>query len=44
MQVLLGLQSNAMKFTKSGHILIKVSFVDEDYLKIQVEDTGIGIH
>ena len=44
MQVLLGLQSNAMKFTKQGHILIKVSMEGTEYLKILVEDTGIGIH
>ena len=60
-QVLLNLQSNALKFTTKGHVKILVSIVDnpeseevrdleanpEDvnplYLKIQVEDTGVGI-
>lgn len=44
MQVLLGLQSNAIKFTRTGHIFIKVSIEDNEYLKILIEDTGIGIH
>lgn len=54
MQVLLGLQSNALKFTSNGHVKIIVSIVeDEDgasnrvgdnkQVKISVEDTGIGI-
>lgn len=43
MQVLLGLQSNAMKFTKQGHIFIKISILDSSYLRIRIEDTGIGI-
>ena len=50
MQVLLGLQSNALKFTTKGHVKIRVRIVeDEDGLsdhqlvEISVEDTGIGI-
>ena len=46
MQVLLGLQSNALKFTKEGKVEIVVEIVheqDEVYLKISVVDTGIGI-
>lgn len=47
MQVLLGLQSNAMKFTQRGHILIMVSTETVSsgncYLNIKIEDTGIGI-
>ena len=44
MQVLLGLQSNALKFTEKGMVNIKVMILNEGrFLKIQVEDTGIGI-
>ena len=51
MQVLLGLQSNALKFTVTGHVKIVVTIVDDDedglsddkFVKISVEDTGIGI-
>lgn len=39
---MLGLQSNALKFTHSGDVHIKVS-VEDNFLKIAVEDTGIGI-
>lgn len=48
MQILLGLQSNALKFTTQGHVKTIVS-VDDDgssnhkLVKISVEDTGIGI-
>ena len=50
MQVLLGLQSNALKFTVRGHVKILVRIVDDEdglsddkFVKIFVEDTGIGI-
>ena len=46
MQVLLGLQSNALKFTTEGKVQIDVSIstIQEDkYLQISVIDTGIGI-
>lgn len=46
MQVLLGLQSNALKFTRTGMVSIHVDIIDEDgaqYLKIKVIDTGVGI-
>ena len=46
MQVLLGLQSNALKFTTSGSVTIIVEIEKRDgsqYLKISVKDTGIGI-
>ena len=42
MQVLLGLQSNALKFTQGGVVHIKVR-IDDDYLQIAIEDTGVGI-
>jgi two-component system, sensor histidine kinase ChiS len=41
--VLLNLQSNALKFTQKGKVEIKVSITDENFLKISVVDTGIGI-
>ena len=55
--MLLGLFSNALKFTKQGGIKINVSIDSEikndfedkhqtqsfEFLKIEVEDTGIGI-
>ena len=41
-QVLLNLQSNALKFTDKGKVTIKAES-DETKLKISVIDTGIGI-
>ena len=49
MQVLLGLQSNALKFTRQGKVKIHVSIIEtnllnkEQKIEISVEDTGIGI-
>lgn len=46
MQVLLGLQSNAIKFTQVGRIQIDVSIETKDemdFLQISVIDTGVGI-
>ena len=45
-QVLLNLQSNAIKFTKKGGVVIRVSVYEinsEMFLNVKVEDTGIGI-
>lgn len=45
-QVLLCLQSNALKFTKNGSVTIKAEAYEEgnqSYLKLAVHDTGIGI-
>lgn len=46
-QVVMNLLTNAIKFTSSGQVTLKIQFVAEDkkkgILKIQVEDTGIGI-
>jgi signal transduction histidine kinase len=46
MQVLLGLQSNALKFTKKGKVVVRVQIVLQNlkrYIQFSVIDTGIGI-
>jgi two-component system, sensor histidine kinase len=50
MQVILGLQSNALKFTTEGQVQITVEITKKletnainSYLEISVVDTGIGI-
>ena len=46
MQVLLGLQSNALKFTQKGSVQVHVKIIEvkkRNYLQISVIDTGIGI-
>ncbi len=47
-QIILNLVSNAVKFTSSGSITIKIKSLNEDEDKIAIEfsiaDTGIGIH
>jgi signal transduction histidine kinase len=47
MQVLLGLQTNALKFTKKGRVQTNIEIITSEdnhkYLKISVIDTGIGI-
>lgn len=46
-QILVNMLSNAIKFTQEGHLSLTVSFdyIDKEnlYLKISVEDTGVGI-
>ena len=47
-QLLLNLQSNALKFTKEGQVVIRVEIehnedTDEKFLKVAVQDTGVGI-
>ncbi len=47
-QILLNLTSNAIKFTSSGHVLIKTEIINhpspgEITLRFSVEDTGIGL-
>jgi PAS domain S-box-containing protein len=41
-QILMNLLSNAVKFTKKGSIEIE-AFVENDYVKVSVKDTGVGI-
>ena len=49
MQVLLGLQSNALKFTVKGQVTIIVRIIEdknsfgEKLVEISVKDTGVGI-
>jgi PAS domain S-box-containing protein len=42
-QVLLNLVSNAVKFTASGEVMVKVSGDGDSHLRFSVSDTGIGI-
>lgn len=46
-QVVLNLQSNALKFTTSGRVTIIVEIIADErgqkFLQIAVEDTGVGI-
>ena len=46
-QIVINLANNAIKFTEAGHILIKVSLVDQAEkkvtLKFEISDSGIGI-
>ncbi|OHS99143.1 hypothetical protein TRFO_34503 [Tritrichomonas foetus] len=42
-KILYILLSNACKFTKSGHIDVKITYKADDTVKIKVKDTGIGM-
>lgn len=48
MQVIVGLQSNALKFTQTGFIKTTVEIIEDietndKFLEVKVIDTGIGI-
>ncbi|MPQ46864.1 transporter substrate-binding domain-containing protein [Marinifilum sp. N1E240] len=42
-QILINLIGNASKFTTEGEILIHCSLLDEDFLQIKIQDSGVGI-
>ncbi|MCB1156837.1 MAG: response regulator, partial [Leptospiraceae bacterium] len=43
-QVLLNLLSNAVKYNhKEGSVIIKTKILDDEYVRIQVDDSGFGI-
>jgi signal transduction histidine kinase/DNA-binding response OmpR family regulator len=42
-QILLNVTGNALKFTETGHVLIRTRFMPDSQLRIEVEDSGIGI-
>jgi signal transduction histidine kinase/CheY-like chemotaxis protein len=42
-QIMLNLADNAAKFTEQGHVLIAVSQLENGWVEIAFEDTGIGI-
>jgi signal transduction histidine kinase len=42
-QVLLNLLSNAAKFTRQGGIMLRAHRLDDGFVQLAVEDTGIGI-
>ena len=46
-QVLINLAGNSIKFTKSGHVFIRIEYLDQSLpvpcFRFSVEDTGIGI-
>ncbi len=42
-QVIANLVSNAIKFTESGSILVKLQELPQDRIQLVVQDTGIGI-
>ncbi len=42
-QIILNLLSNATKFTQNGTVTLR-SYLDKNLLKIEVEDTGIGLN
>lgn len=42
-RTILNLISNALKFTKQGHVMISVTQNDDGATQVSVEDTGIGI-
>jgi len=43
MQVVKNLMSNAIKFTEYGHVSLRIAPQDLTHIRIDVEDTGIGI-
>ncbi|MDX1991443.1 MAG: GAF domain-containing protein [bacterium] len=42
-QIILNLVSNAAKFTEKGAVQVVVDMLDEEFVRVAVRDTGIGI-
>jgi signal transduction histidine kinase len=42
-QILLNLLGNAVKYTEAGHITLRISQDNDDFVKVSVSDTGMGI-
>jgi PAS domain S-box-containing protein len=42
-QILINFLSNAVKFTDQGSVIFSVGYEDEEHIRFQVQDTGIGI-
>jgi CheY-like chemotaxis protein/anti-sigma regulatory factor (Ser/Thr protein kinase) len=42
-QIVFNLLSNALKFTKVGHVALNIEVGDDDRLRVAVSDSGIGI-
>ena len=44
-QIVLNLVGNAIKFTETGHVFIRVDYISKEppTIRLEVEDTGIGI-